>query len=289
MRIFTMTDLEGVSGVIGRSDGIGNRIENIDQARRLLTAEVNATVEGLARGGADEIVVADGHGGSNSILIEDLDRRASLLRVGGDLFPPAWSLESGYDAALQLGAHAMMGVRDGFLHHSFNSHGVARMTLNGSDIGEIGIIALMAGYFETPTILVSGDRAACREAGDFLGAVETVETKAGLTRYTSIDRNPLLVREELAATAEGAIRGFGDVSPKVLDPPYELRVQLMCPNLADGYEKRGVQRIDYLTVAVKSEDFMDLWAQRVGWAAGLYADHARRNDSAQASGVRAWR
>jgi hypothetical protein len=52
MKLFVMTDLEGVSGIVGRSDGIGNRIENLPEARELLTEEVNATVEGLVGGGA---------------------------------------------------------------------------------------------------------------------------------------------------------------------------------------------------------------------------------------------
>jgi len=64
-----MTDLEGVSGVKGRSDDIGNKIINMEQACRLLPGEVNATVEGLTDAGAEEIVVVDGHGGSNCINI----------------------------------------------------------------------------------------------------------------------------------------------------------------------------------------------------------------------------
>ena len=271
MKVYILTDLEGVSGVIGRSDGIGNRIENKDESDRLLTEEVNATVQGLVDAGADEIVVADGHGGSNSIRIESLHPKASLLRAGGDLFPPSWSIDETYDAALHIGAHAMMGVRDGFLNHSFNSHAITRLELNGEAIGEIGIMALLFARFGVPTILVSGDRAACREARTFLGSVETVETKTGLTRYGSIDRNPEVVRRDLADGAARALREIDKVPVKQLSPPYDLRVGLMCPNLADPYEKRGAERLDYLTVRITSDDFLDLWAQRNGWAPGSQA------------------
>ena len=75
-----MTDLEGASGVAGRWEdfGPGGRVH--EEARRLLTGDVNAAVEGALRGGADEVVVLDGHGDAFSILIEQLHPAAKLIR-----------------------------------------------------------------------------------------------------------------------------------------------------------------------------------------------------------------
>ena len=193
MKVFIMTDLEGVSGVNGRSDGIGNKIINEDVAGRLLTEEVNAAVEGLTAGGATEIVVVDGHGGSNMIQPEKLHPAARLVMSGGGLAPIA-AINAGYAAALQLGTHAMEGVRDGYMNHTFNSHAVANMWLNDMLVGEIAVEALCCAYFGVPTILVSGDSAACREAREFLTKVETVETKIGQSRYTVDNENPVKVR-----------------------------------------------------------------------------------------------
>lgn len=266
MKVFLMTDMEGVSGVIGRSDRIGNRIENFEESCRLLTEEVNATVEGLVRGGARDVVVTDGHGGSHSIRIESLHPSARLLRCSGELFPYTWSLDRSYDAAVQIGAHAMMGTTDGFLHHSFNSHAITQMLLNNSPIGEIGIIALLCAYFDIPTLLVSGDVAACREAREFIGeGLQTVETKTALNRYSSIDKSPLRVREELSGAAQRVLERRESLPPRMMPGPYVLQTRFMCPNLADVYEKRGAERVDFLTVSQKSEDFLDLWAQRMGW------------------------
>ena len=166
MKVWMMTDLEGISGVNGRSNGIGNKIINEDVASRLLTEEVNAAVEGLVAGGAELVVVADGHGGSRMIQIEKLHPAASLLNFGADM-APVMPVDAGYDAAVHLGIHAMAGVRDGFLHHTFNSHSVINMWLNGQPVGEIAIQALCCAYHGVPTILVAGDHAACREARGF--------------------------------------------------------------------------------------------------------------------------
>ena len=80
MKIFIMTDLEGATGVAGRwSDFDPGRREH-ESARRLLTGDVNAAIEGAFEAGANEIVVLDGHGAAFSIILEDLDPRAQLIR-----------------------------------------------------------------------------------------------------------------------------------------------------------------------------------------------------------------
>jgi len=270
MKIYIMTDLEGPSGTNGRSDGIGNKIVNSPIACQVLTEEVNACVEGLLAGGADHIVVWDGHGGSNSIDITKLHPAAELGTIGGELYPVMF-IDASYDAAIQLGAHALQGVPDGYMNHTFNSHGVANMWLNGERIGEIGIGIWGAAYFRVPTILVSGDDAACREAHACLpDGVATVSTKHSISRYTVINRNPVAVRADLRTTAEKALRNLADYKPKPLPDALELTVQLMCPNLADIWEKRGAERLDHMTIRICGTDFVDVWAQHSGWAPGVH-------------------
>ncbi|OGV49916.1 MAG: hypothetical protein A2017_10515 [Lentisphaerae bacterium GWF2_44_16] len=272
MKVFIMTDLEGVSGVNGGADTVGNKIKNIDASCRLLTEEVNSSVEGLAAAGAKEIVVVDGHGGSNSILIEHLHPAAQLITTasGGGLHMVGCGIDKSFDAAVQLGTHAMMGVTDGFLNHTFNSHAVVNMFLNGEAIGEIGVCSMMASYFSVPTILVSGDHAACREAKEFLGTIETVETKKSINRYSTINRNPETVRAELKAKSQAALKNLKKFKAKKLKGPFELKVELMCPNMADDAQKRGAERLNHNTVLYRSNDFIDLWAQRNGWAPGIH-------------------
>ena len=264
-----MTDIEGVSGAKGGADSIGNEIVDKEVANRLLVEEVNAVVAGLVDAGAEDVTVVDGHGGWDSISIENLHRKARLYTPGGGLAPVS-IIDSGYDAALHIGTHAMIGVADGFLNHTFNSHAVAGMRLNGMPVGEIAIEALICAYFGVPTILVSGDKAACREAKEFLLEVETVETKTGVSRYSVLNRNPLAVREELRERAREALLRKDDFPIRRMEPPYSLEIRLMCPNQADSYEMRGAKRLDHQTVLLESDDFMDLWAQRNGWAPGVH-------------------
>lgn len=271
MKVFIMTDLEGVSGINGRkADEVGNKIINTDVACRLLTEEVNACVEGLVAEGAEKIIVTDGHGGSNSILIEHLHAKAELMNYAYGIIPVSLGRDKSFDAAIHIGTHAMMGVADGFLNHTYNSHGVVNMWLNGNLIGEIGIEALIAAYFSIPTILVSGDKAACREAVDFLGQVETVETKTGISRYSVINRSPEEARTELKLKSQKALKKLKTFKAKTIPSPFKLQIELMCPNMADEYERKGALRVNHNTIILQSDDFLDVWAQRNGWGTGVH-------------------
>ena len=269
MKAYIMTDLEGVSGVNGRSDGIGNKIINTEVACRMLTQEVNACVEGLVEAGVEEVLVVDAHGGSNSISPEQLHPKATLKMIGGGV-APVISVDASFDVALHIGTHAMIGVPAGFLSHTFNSHAVADMRLNGIRVGEIAIEALLTGYHGVPTVLLSGDRAACGEALEFLGKVETVETKVALSRYSAVNRNPASVQQDLREASRRAALERETFPIRHLPPPYVMEIQLMCPNQADAYEMRGAKRVDHQTVVLESDDLVDLWAQRNGWAPGVH-------------------
>jgi D-amino peptidase len=183
---------------------------------------------------------------------------------------PVREIDAGFDAGVMIGMHAMIDAEAGYMDHSFNSTYVVEMRVNDEPIGEIGIDALLCGYFGVPVVLVSGDRTACREARDFIGPIETVVTKGSFSRYATINRNPERVRAELRAKAEKALANREKIQPKRLSPPYTLQIRLSTPNMADFYEKRGAKRLDKRTILLESDDVVDLWAQRQGWAPGVH-------------------
>src|SRR6266702_987839 len=97
--IFLITDAEGVGGVC-RQD----QTEPKDQEmRQLLTGEINAAVEGFLAGGADEVIVWDGHDGSQTLSTLTIHPKARLL-IGS---PGVTMLqERGYSALAFVGQHA---------------------------------------------------------------------------------------------------------------------------------------------------------------------------------------
>src|SRR5438270_3881207 len=125
--------------------------------------------------GAREVVIWDGHDGSRTLSVDEIDSRAKLLQ--GKPTPANYYLsEKLYDGIIFVGQHAMAGTREGVLAHS-QSFNVKRITINGREVGEIGQIAAIAGYFGIPVIMLAGDQAACAELSVLQPEAVTVAVK----------------------------------------------------------------------------------------------------------------
>src|ERR1700740_3706800 len=73
--VFLITDAEGVAGVC-RQDQTDPKDQEM---RQLLTGEINAAVDGLYEGGADEVIVWDGHDGSQTLSALTIHPRSKLI------------------------------------------------------------------------------------------------------------------------------------------------------------------------------------------------------------------
>ena len=128
MKIYISVDLEGICGVNSpeHTDRAGRLYS---EARRLMTEDINAAVRGAFRGGADEVIVADKHGGSNNLLPELLDERALLL-IGVPCAPRFPFLDDA-DGMFLLGYHAKSGSERAVLEHTMSSKTWLKYAVNG--------------------------------------------------------------------------------------------------------------------------------------------------------------
>src|SRR5882672_6198842 len=144
-KFLIVTDMEGVGGVNNADEQLLPGQRRFDESRRLLVGEINAAIRGLLDAGAGQVVVWDGHDGSRSLSIDDLDPAAELIQ--GRPTPAHYYLQDRlYDGILFVGQHAMAGAKNGVLAHS-QSFSVERISLNGRSVGEIGQVTAIAGYF----------------------------------------------------------------------------------------------------------------------------------------------
>jgi D-amino peptidase len=220
LKIYMMTDLEGVSGVQAfddRSDTSPAAFARLQQWRRLLTAEANAAIEGAFAAGATEIVVRDGHAG-DAIDFEQIDPRVRV--VHGQQYP-TWccGLDETCDAMFTIGAHAMAGTRGGVLYHTWSAQ-IREIRLCGKAIGEIGLEAFAAGACGVPLIYVAGDMAACREAEALIPNITTAAVKEGVSRYAAISHPPTVAHRMIAEGAQRAIANLQEVKPFLPPSPY---------------------------------------------------------------------
>src|SRR5262249_10864300 len=151
---------------------------------------------------ATEVVVWDGHDGSRSLSIEDIDPRAKLIQ--GKPTPANYYLsDRAYDGILFVGQHAMAGAKGGVLAHS-QSFTVETITINGRAVGEIGQVAAIAGQFHIPVIMLAGDQAACDEIRELQPSAETVAVKSLGGKGSSISLSHAEAKSRIHAAASRA-------------------------------------------------------------------------------------
>lgn len=234
MKIYLMTDLEGVAGVLNYLDWCTPDGRYYELAKELLTQEANAAIEGFFAGGATQITVADGHGhgGINPV---SLDSRVELIRGWPDKWPLL--LDKTYNALAFIGQHAMAGSEYAHLPHT-GDFNVMSQAINDLQVGEFGRLVLCAGELAVPTIFGSGDQALCREAEALVPGIMTACVKKGTTprkgdeldydqyvvfNSSAIHLHPRKSREMIQQAATCAVQKALTKTPPIVScsPPYQ--------------------------------------------------------------------
>ncbi|WP_010272248.1 M55 family metallopeptidase [Paenibacillus senegalensis] len=259
MNIYVSVDMEGIAGVVLREQlSKGEALYN--EARHLLTAEVNAVVEALVEQGAKKIIIKDAHGSGFNFIPELLHPGAVYCMGATPVARRFPGLDSGFDGAILLGYHAMAGTGQAVRDHTMSSLSYRNIELNGKPVGEITLDALLFGLHNVPVLLVTGDDATCREAKQCLGEVTTYATKEALNRHAALIKSPKLVREELKQSIGTALSQRPQCKPLKLEGPYELMVDLMTTDLADSRKVDGTHsiRLDGCRILYKDQDLLSL-------------------------------
>ena len=261
MNVYMITDLEGVAGVTTFQKETSPEGPYYEQARKLLTAEVNACIDGLLSEGVAQVLVGDWHG-PGAVLFEALHPRALLLH-GRPLASRAALDEAlkTYDACVIIGQHAMAGVADGNLNHTLSSRSIEYYKLNGKEIGEIAMTALCRGSFGQPVIFLSGDDAACREAEALIPGIVTAAVKKGLGRNCAISCSAQESARRIREGAAEAVRRHrkDPVAPLRWDPHYVLEKRFFHTDDADQLaDAPNVVRVDAQTVRITANNIRDI-------------------------------
>jgi D-amino peptidase len=266
VRIHVISDMEGVSGIVKGPQTTGGT-PLYEEGRRLYTEEINAAVRGAKAAGATEIVVMDCHGAGkefsfNSLVPELLDPDCDWV-VQDEWTEYTAFLESGCDAALFVGMHAMAGARDGGMNHTISGSEFQNLWFNDRLVGETGINAALCGTWGCPVLLVTGDQAACREATELLGdGLVTVQVKESYSARAARMVQPKRARHLIEEGARRALADLRAVAPYDPGRPCEIRIEYKRTDLPDALRYRpGVERVDGRTVVSRAETWWDAWRQ----------------------------
>lgn len=264
MKIYICADIEGVAGVVNVEQTRAGNPE-YERARRLMTAEVNAAIEGAMRAGAEEILVNDAHGAMTNLLPEMLDPAARLILGKPKPLNMFEGLNSSYDAVFCIGFHARAGSF-GILAHTVNGFAFSDIRVNGISYGEAGLYGAYAGALNVPVALISGDSCCIEENKAFFPEAIFVETKQTLGNRAG---NNLPVEQALSDIRDGAFQAVTkakNLKPFKLEPSFLLELTMTQPALADLTAViPGCHRVNALTVSFKTETMEDVirWVNTV--------------------------
>lgn len=252
-RILLIHDMEGLAGQDDPYTFLHGH-PNYPRGRQLLADDVNAVVDGLFRGGAASVTVADGHGSGNSdadLPVERLDPRAKLISK------PQWfdaylDLAEGgeFDAVAVVGMHAKSGS-GGFASHTYTIG--MELLMAGRSISETELVALLYGRAGIPVIFASGDD---RLAADLktMPWLQYVTTKHATSASTATLLPVAKVHRSMRDQAKLAVQGWRQARVVRLTGPFNVAVRAVAPaNMKWLKGMPGVQYADE-TVTFSAND-----------------------------------
>jgi D-amino peptidase len=225
-RVYISVDMEGIWGVVHGSQTSSDSPE-YGPARKWMAEDVNAVIAGLFEAGATEVVVNDSHGSMRNITADALDPRASLISGSPKPLSMMQGIDSTFDACIFVGYHARAGTASAILDHTISGGVVRAIRVNGLEMPELGLNAAIAGYFNVPVIMLSGDTETCAQAKSILGdALITVAVKEAQGRYAAKNFPLDEARRRLRQGAKEALQKKSQVAAYRLQAPFRFELEV---------------------------------------------------------------
>jgi D-amino peptidase len=263
MKIYISVDMEGATGVVHREQLVPGG-DDYGRSRKLLMSDVNAAVEGALAGGADEVLVNDGHGTMRNLLIEELHEGAELISGPWNNKPLVQSqgIDESFDLGFFVGYHARADTAGGLLAHTWVGKLIHAVVVNGRVVGETGINAGVLGCYGVPVGLATGGSDLVAEAEEFLPGALKVAVKQTIGYAVARCRTPGATAAEIRGRAEEAVRRAAesrDAFPVFrFDEPADVRVRFHTWQMTERAAKwERVTRSDEREVRMEETSYLE--------------------------------
>ncbi len=273
MKVFISVDMEGVAGVTQLEDVLASKGAEYQLARKWMTAEANAAIEGAFEAGATEVVVADSHSMMRNLLPDELHEDALLVRGSPRPGTMMEGMDESFDAAFLVGYHARAGDPKGVLSHTYVLP-VYNLRLNGITVGEAGFNAAIAGGMGVPVALVCGDDALEAEVAEILPWTERVITKWALSVYSARNLSPKASCKRIREGAKRTLSNLSDMQPLLMETPIRFEVDFTQPLYSylaadiPGVERIGGRSLAY--TGANMQDVVGVWRLMINAGTGQF-------------------
>lgn len=252
MKVYISADMEGITGLT-TWDEAERPHDDYPRFRKLFTDEVNAAITGALEGGATEIVVNDSHDSMRNLLIEHLHPKARLLSGNVKRLSMMEGIDASFDAVFLIGYHSPAGTTASILDHTYTST-TQRVELNGQEAPEYLIFGAVAGLYDVPVKLLTGDETVCHMFCERMGSIPTVAVKQSVSRLAALSMTPAVTHPMIRQAACEAMSAPGVCIR--LHPPITLRVTFQNTRQTDQASCVPLaRRVDAYTLEYEHDDY----------------------------------
>ena len=258
LKIYISADMEGLAGAV-TSEQLGPSGFEYSQFREFMTAEVNAAIEAAREAGATEILVSDSHGNGQNLLLDKLPADVQVVRSWPRPLGMMAGIDETFDGAIFIGYHSSTTNPLGVRAHTLSSANLTALRLNGVVMPEAGLNAAIAGQFEVPVIMISGDNALVDEARGLLGDIEGAVVKQALSFHSAKTLVPEAARDLIRQKVSVAMERLDEFAPYHLETPVELEVSFKHYQPAQLLAYLSiVEQVDSHTIRFVGEDMVEI-------------------------------
>src|SRR5215210_2632050 len=223
LKVHISVDMEGVAGVV-TGEQLGPTGFEYGRFREFMTREALAAIEAAKSAGATEIIVADSHGNGQNLLIDQFPADVRVIRSWPRRLGMVAGIDDAIDVAIFIGYHAGTSNPAGVRAHTFSSANLSRVALNGVNVTEGAWNAAIAGQFNVPVVMMSGDDAAIAEVRKAIGNVESAETKQSLGFHSAMTITPDAASNLIQKQVRAAFGHLQDFKPYKIQGPLVVEV-----------------------------------------------------------------
>lgn len=258
LKIYISADMEGIAGVV-TGEQLGPQGFEYARFREFMTQEVNAAIEGALAGGATQIVIGDSHGNGQNLLIEKLPREALIIRSWPRPLGMMQGIDETFAGAIFIGYHTGTTNLQGVRAHTLSSARLTDVRLKGVSVSEAGINAAIAGHFNVPIIMVSGDDAVVKETTALLGNIEGAVVKWASGFHSAKTMTPTAACDLIREKARRAVSRLREFKPYKLSAPIDLNVSFKNYRPSEVLSYLSiVERTDAHTIRFVGKDIVEV-------------------------------
>jgi D-amino peptidase len=223
LKVLISVDMEGVAGTV-TGDQLGPTGFEYARFREFMTREALAAVTAAKAAGATDVVVADAHGNGENLLIEQFPPDVRIVRSWPRKLGMIAPIDATFHAVIFIGYHASTNNPVGVRAQTFSSATLTRVAVNGVEMTEGSWGAALAGQFNVPVVMMSGDDAAIAEVRKAIGNIEAAETKHTLGFHSALTITPQASADLIGARVKAAFGRLKEFAPYKVQTPVTVDI-----------------------------------------------------------------